>query len=115
MQPILRPAELQAFKNMQLRGWRTKTLDATWPAAEGAAGLEAALARVCKEATAAIEEGYQFLVLSDRAQGARCFVLACSSSFCSCPHSDAGKPPRAAHAQPSSRVNPTFGVALHET
>jgi hypothetical protein len=70
LQPILRPAELEAFKGMALRGWRTKVLDATWPAAEGPAGLEAALGRICQEASAAIEEGFQFLVLSDRAQGA---------------------------------------------
>ncbi len=46
-------------------------LDATWPLSEGAEGLEAALLRVCAEATAAIEAGHQFIVLSDRAQGAR--------------------------------------------
>lgn len=47
-----------------------QVLDATWPVSEGAAGLESALARICTEATAAIDAGYQFIVLSDRAQGA---------------------------------------------
>ena len=50
---------------------RPQVLDATWPLSEGAEGLEAALSRVCAEATAAIESGHQFIVLSDRAQGAR--------------------------------------------
>ena len=36
---------------------------------EGAAGLEAALARIRAEASAAIDAGFQFIVLSDRAQG----------------------------------------------
>ncbi|CAL8462475.1 g2008 [Coccomyxa elongata] len=81
MQPILRPAEMEAFKNMNLRGWSTKVIDATWPVSEGVSGLETALQRICDEATAAIEAGYQFIVLSDRAQGEeRCAIstlLAC--------------------------------------
>lgn len=69
MQPILRPAEMEAFKNMNLRGWSTKVIDATWPVSEGVRGLEPALQRVCAEASAAIDAGFQFIVLSDRAQG----------------------------------------------
>ncbi|EIE24001.1 glutamate synthase, NADH-dependent [Coccomyxa subellipsoidea C-169] len=69
MQPILRPAEMEAFKNMDLRGWSTKVIDATWPLSEGTVGLESALQRICDEASAAIEAGFQFIVLSDRAQG----------------------------------------------
>ena len=69
MQPILRPAEMESFKSMNLRGWSTKVIDATWPVSEGVRGLEAALQRICDEASAAIEAGFQFLVLSDRAQG----------------------------------------------
>ncbi len=67
---MLRPAELAALKRMDYRGWRSAVLDATWPAAEGAAGLEAALDRICSEASAAIEDGVALLVLSDRAAGA---------------------------------------------
>ncbi len=55
---------------MDYRGWRSAALDATWPAAEGAAGLEAALDRICSEASAAIDDGVALLVLSDRAAGA---------------------------------------------
>jgi glutamate synthase (NADPH/NADH) len=69
LQPILRPAELEAFKHIKLRGWSTKVIDATWSVAESAAGMELALQRICSEATAAIEAGYEFIVLSDRAQG----------------------------------------------
>ena len=69
IQPILRPAELEALKRMSFRGWSAKVLDATWPISEGADGLRAALQRICDEATAAIEAGYEFIVLSDRNQG----------------------------------------------
>ena len=81
MQPILRPAEMEAFKNMDLRGWSTKVIDATWPVSEGVSGLETALQRICNEATAAIEAGYQFIVLSDRAQGATSCHLLCSPQW----------------------------------
>ena len=69
IQPILRPAQLEALKRMSFRGWSTKVLDATWPVSEGANGLRAALQRICDEATAAIDAGYEFIVLSDRNQG----------------------------------------------
>ncbi len=81
MQPILRPAEMEAFKNMNLRGWSTKVIDATWPVSEGVSGLETALQRICEEATAAIEAGYQFIVLSDRAQGATSFTFRWASHW----------------------------------
>src|SRR5690606_24265541 len=38
----------------------------TWPVAEGEAGLEKALARICQEAEAAVDAGAQLIVLSDR-------------------------------------------------
>lgn len=75
MQPILRPAEMESFKAMNLRGWSTKVIDATWPVSEGEGGLETALQRICDEASAAIEAGFQFIVLSDRAQGAQSSLL----------------------------------------
>ena len=69
-QPILRPPELEALKRLDFRGWRSAVIDATWPAAEGAPGLAAALGRMCEQATAAIESGAALLILSDRAAGA---------------------------------------------
>ena len=44
-----------------------RTLDITWPAAEGADGLEAALDRICREATDAVLADINILILSDRA------------------------------------------------
>ena len=66
---------------MKFRGWSTKVLDATWPVSEGAAGMQAALQRICVEATAAIEAGFEFIVLSDRNQG----ELAAAGDACSGP------------------------------
>ncbi|KFM26658.1 Glutamate synthase [NADH], amyloplastic [Auxenochlorella protothecoides] len=74
-QPLLRPSEMQAMKHMTYSGWETRLVDATWPVAEGPGGLEAALARICSEAAAAIEAGVDFIVLSDRAADAsRCGI-----------------------------------------
>ena len=84
-QPILRSAELDALKRLDFRGWRTAVIDATWPAADGAAGLEAALQRICDQATAAIAAGHSFLVLSDRAAGADVTSCILSHDFLKLP------------------------------
>ena len=65
--PWLKPEEMEAMKKMQYKGWATKTIDITWPVEEGTRGLTRALDRVCAEAALAIEDGFDFLVLSDRA------------------------------------------------
>ncbi|HEX5452335.1 MAG TPA: glutamate synthase large subunit [Stellaceae bacterium] len=69
-QPILTDADLAKIRNIErlIDGrFRTDTLDMTWPAAEGADGIAAALDRLCAEATAAVEAGHNILILSDRA------------------------------------------------
>jgi glutamate synthase domain-containing protein 2/glutamate synthase domain-containing protein 1/glutamate synthase domain-containing protein 3 len=67
--PILRDRELEQLRYVDhavFKGW---TLDTTWPAAEGGAGLEPALKRLCAEADLALAAGANILVLSDRATG----------------------------------------------
>lgn len=64
--PILSLEESFAMKNLQLHGWRSKTIDTTFPRDEGVEGLVRGLTRICEEARAAIREGLQFIVLSDR-------------------------------------------------
>ncbi len=64
--PILTNEELAAIKHMDHRGWRTKTIDITFPQSEGTDGLAAALERICAQAEAAIDEGFSLVVLSDR-------------------------------------------------
>ena len=47
------------------------TIDTTWPAAEGADGLERAVERICAEANVALAAGANILILSDRQRRAR--------------------------------------------
>jgi glutamate synthase (NADPH/NADH) large chain len=67
--PILTNEELAAIKNLEHRGWKTRTIDTTYPRREGDAGLRPAIDRVCDEATRAIHDGFSLIVLSDRATG----------------------------------------------
>lgn len=64
--PILTNAELASLKKMDYRGWRSKTIDITFPANSGKAGLTAALKRIATEASQAIADGFSLVVLSDR-------------------------------------------------
>src|SRR5713226_1557540 len=69
-QPILTDGDLAKIRNIErlIDGrFKTDTLDITWPAAEGAAGMEPALDRLWEEATAAVKAGHNILILSDRA------------------------------------------------
>jgi len=53
-QPVLTNADLEkirAISELLDGAFRTATLDCTWPASEGADGLERAVDRICREAT----------------------------------------------------------------
>ncbi|HEY3798324.1 MAG TPA: glutamate synthase large subunit [Caulobacteraceae bacterium] len=72
-QPVLTNADLEkirAIAELADGAFRTATLDATWPAAEGAAGLERAIERLCHEATDRVLADSNILILSDRAVSA---------------------------------------------
>ncbi|WP_245620243.1 glutamate synthase large subunit [Phenylobacterium immobile] len=72
-QPILTDEDLAKIRSVSelLDGaFRTATLDATWPASEGAAGLDAAVERLCREATECVLADSNILILSDRATSA---------------------------------------------
>ena len=64
--PIITNEELSSLKNMDYRGWRSKVIDITFEKSTGKQGLMNALDRICQEATAAIEDGYSLIILSDR-------------------------------------------------
>jgi glutamate synthase (NADPH/NADH) large chain len=64
--PIITNEDLAAIKHIDVQGWRTKTIDITFPRAAGTAGLTKALDRICTEAEGAIDEGYSLVILSDR-------------------------------------------------
>jgi glutamate synthase domain-containing protein 2/glutamate synthase domain-containing protein 1/glutamate synthase domain-containing protein 3 len=67
--PILRNGELEKLRQVDSAIFRARTLDITWPVAEGPDGMEAAVDRMCAEADAALAEGVNVLILSDRALG----------------------------------------------
>ncbi|MDO9224205.1 MAG: glutamate synthase large subunit, partial [Caulobacter sp.] len=72
-QPILTNedlAKIRAISELLDGAFRTATLDTTWPASDGAGGLEAALDRLCREATDAVLADNNILILSDRETGA---------------------------------------------
>ena len=69
-QPVLTNADLEkvrAIAELLDGAFRTVTLDITWPAEEGEAGLERALERLCAEATDKVLADNNILILSDRA------------------------------------------------
>ncbi|MDP3869071.1 glutamate synthase large subunit [Phenylobacterium sp.] len=68
-QPILTNedlAKIRAISELLDGAFRTATLDATWAAEEGPAGLERALDRLCREATESVLADMNILILSDR-------------------------------------------------
>ena len=67
--PLLTVQQTEALKSMDHHGWTSRVLDATYALAEGSAGLERALDRLCDEASDAVAEGVAIVVLSDRAAG----------------------------------------------
>jgi glutamate synthase (NADPH/NADH) large chain len=71
-QPVLTNADLAKIRSVEqaLDGaFRTETIDMTWDAKTGAAGLEQALKEMCWAATEAVLADKNILILSDRAQG----------------------------------------------
>ncbi|WP_428534242.1 glutamate synthase large subunit [Rhodopila sp.] len=71
-QPILTNTDLEKIRdidNVAGGAFRTRTIDITWPAADGAEGMEKAISRVCQEATEAVLADYTILILSDREVG----------------------------------------------
>src|ERR1700733_7531380 len=69
-QPILTNADLEKIRSISSQlgaAFRAQTIDVTWPASEGAAGMARAVDRICSEATDAVLDGFNILILSDRA------------------------------------------------
>ncbi len=73
-QPVLSSADMEKLRKISdLTGGRftSKVLDICYPAADGAAGMEAALKSLCDTAEKAVHEGVTILILSDRSVDAR--------------------------------------------
>ena len=72
-QPILTNEDIAKIRSVEAAldgAFRTATIDMTWDAASGAAGLEQAIKEMCWAATEAVLADKNILILSDRAQGA---------------------------------------------
>src|ERR1700689_2920729 len=72
-QPILTNANLEkirAISEVAESHFKSLTLDTTWPAEDGAAGMEAALATLCAQSDEAVRDGINIVILSDRRAGA---------------------------------------------
>src|SRR5690606_9867982 len=55
-----------AIGDMEDNQFKTRTIDITYPADMGAAGMEAAIDAICQEAEAAVRGEYNIIILSDR-------------------------------------------------
>ncbi len=70
-QPILTDEDLEKIRCIGYveDAFDTKTLDTTYPAERGGAGMEDALMRLCDRAEAAVHGRYNIIILSDRMVG----------------------------------------------
>ncbi|NOX99316.1 MAG: glutamate synthase large subunit, partial [Verrucomicrobia bacterium] len=64
--PFLYTEQVEQLKTLHV-DFPASTIDTTWSASEGTAGMKEALERVCVAAEAAIDAGAKILILSDRA------------------------------------------------
>ncbi len=64
--PILTNTQLDILCNIRYKGFKTVKLPAIFKASEGKAGLQEALASLCKQAEASVTEGVNYIILSDR-------------------------------------------------
>ena len=64
--PILSNAELETLRNLRYKGFRTITLPMLFEAEGGEKALEAALSSLCKDAIKAVDDGYNYIIISDR-------------------------------------------------
>ncbi|GAA5871202.1 hypothetical protein JCM1840_000141 [Sporobolomyces johnsonii] len=69
--PVLTIEETEALKRLDsvYPAWASRTIDITFDKAEGVAGYEKCLDRVCAQVSQAIDENIRVIVLSDRAVG----------------------------------------------
>ncbi len=65
--PIFSNLDIFKLRNWDNPDFKVGTIDIVFPVSEGAAGLKPAMDRVCREAERMVDEGYDFLILSDRA------------------------------------------------
>jgi len=65
--PIFTNTDIVTVEQLDADAFRSIRLHCTFPVREGAAGLEEALERLCRDAEKRIDEGYGIIILSDKA------------------------------------------------
>ncbi len=65
-QPVLTNNELDILCNIRYKGFKTKKLPILFNVADGEAGLSKALNDLCKAAEQSVDEGVNYIILSDR-------------------------------------------------
>ena len=65
-QPVLTNTELDMLCNIRYKGFKTKKLPILFAVAEGEAGLNKALNDLCKAAEQSVDDGVNYIILSDR-------------------------------------------------
>ena len=64
--PVLNNTQLDILCNIRYKGFKTVKLPMLFEAAKGRAGLQAALNGLCKDAEQAVDDGVNYIILSDR-------------------------------------------------
>ena len=64
--PVITNEELASIRDMDMPGFKTKVIPVLYRVSDEGQGLDAGLQQVCAAADKAIEDGYVYLILSDR-------------------------------------------------
>jgi glutamate synthase (NADPH/NADH) large chain len=78
--PILSNESLAALKSLNFRGWKSHSINITFPRDSGEQGLLRALDRICTDAMAAISNGVQIIILTDRNIGPESIPMSALSA-----------------------------------
>ncbi len=64
--PIITNTELDILENLRYKGFRTLTLPMLFEAKAGSDGMQRAIDELCHKAEQAVDEGYNYVIISDR-------------------------------------------------
>jgi glutamate synthase (NADPH/NADH) large chain len=64
--PVISNTYFQVVKNLRYKGFSASCLPMVFDTARGAAGLEDAVSKLCSDAEKAVDEGKNYIILSDR-------------------------------------------------
>ncbi|MDD6493032.1 MAG: glutamate synthase large subunit [Bacteroidales bacterium] len=65
-QPVLTNTQLDILCNIRYKGFKTQKLPMLFEISKGAAGLRSALDELCKKAEESVDDGVNYIILSDR-------------------------------------------------